>query len=645
MPAEYFNPNNVAEFEAGLRRDGYGLDHIHTAARDLADPTPELISQYLRFYTTHLTYDETMALYYAFTDVTSAEAGFFEDTDPDMQRGLVNLGILLDDASGEFNYDSGRVRDDFDPDELAGITYDSIRLRHAESELEGLTAAVNTETDYNKRASAALKLKARILAFISEFEIDFKESIESDSPGWKDMTDDFRWRADIVIKNSRQRREISSYAFKNAIQVAHAAITRKVFERKLSQLPQIDNERFDELRLMYGAKGANLSMFNEVIGQVNRLWGRYETKAEIPEFKLMPVEVYDAWVRGDDIHELLTPYYDWVSKLSPDEYGDKEGEPVDYMVRSSAVHSEDGDERTGAGIYESVHLAGGSSFDDFRQAVISVFKSVDSPQAREYRASAGISDEQMGIVLQRYIATEWRSITGHINSRAAGIPQLVEIVSNYGRNFVVRDKLDEVLALDDHGHEDAFYESHHYKPDGHKVSANRIISLAQVTAVLERVWGRPIQLEYVEGLGTQLVQVRPLPRRWQSEVSQVEFPEEDPDHSGSAIGVGDMTLDVLDHRDINTERDGVVIFSRNEMFSMSGGWRGLPRNGAAIVLYPMGAYGHIETLCSEKGLICIYPGSEQRAGNALYEKESDDVRRMRVVANGIEGRVYFIEDN
>ena len=60
------------------------------------------------------------------------------------------------------------------------------------------------------------------------------------------------------------------------------------------------------------------------------------------------------------------------------------------MIRSSAVYSEDGDEITGAGVYQSVALEGDSTFEDF-VGVTEVYESCNSE-------SALITERRMGLL-------------------------------------------------------------------------------------------------------------------------------------------------------------------------------------------------------------------------------------------------------
>lgn len=91
----------------------------------------------------------------------------------------------------------------------------------------------------------------------------------------------------------------------------------------------------------------------------------------------MPSDLYVRWKDGEDIDDELMPYYNWASNLMtrPSRQDEsRDSSTGDFIVRSSAVYAEDGEELSGAGIYDSVvveqhrgHLA---TFEDFKAAVL-----------------------------------------------------------------------------------------------------------------------------------------------------------------------------------------------------------------------------------------------------------------------------------
>lgn len=342
----------------------------------------------------------------------------------------------------------------------------------------------------------------------------------------------------------------------------------------------------------------------------------------------------------------LLSYYDWASHLIDDSrWWRDEEHPVDYIVRSSAVFSEDGEKATGAGVYDSVRVYGGSEFKDFKDAVVKVYESTESPQARAYRAQYGIDKEEMGLIIQKYAVSDRHSLygqsnEGYVNSRLPGTPQLYEVVTGTSRNFIRRDELDFFIALDADHHDDAFRKAHHFRPDIYKVDEHLPVRITQIANAIEKLWGGDIQMEFVyDGPIINVVQVRELPQSAQPEV-EIQFPSQPAVHTGAAVGFGDIDLQVLDNGADNSEKTGVVVFPSNEMFSMGNNSYHLPKEGAVIITRLGGYNGHIQTLCAERGLICIFPDINSYDEESLNYGQLTRLGRVRVVSNGIEGRLY-----
>jgi hypothetical protein len=168
--------------------------------------------------------------------------------------------------------------------------------------------------------------------------------------------------------------------------------------------------------------------------------------------------------------------------------------------------------------------------------------------------------------------------------------------------------------------------------------------MAQLASVIERIWERDIQLEFVADIfDINIVQVRELPIGMLSSVPEVKFPDELPVHVGLAVGRGDIELKVLKD-DHDEEEKGVVIIPTNDMFTVRYSDNFLPKEGAVIISYAGGRNGHIQTLCAERGIICIFPDTENEDMPALSYSELLRMGRMRIVANGLEGRVYPVDN-
>lgn len=587
--------------------------------------------------------------------------GFFDKhgiaiEDPErLQTGIGHSLELIENLVDRYDYQTDELRwgEVLDPKALAESAYEGIQIRNGKIQIERLVEAVRSEPNLARRYRRGLRLKKQILDYLNGFPFtlhrmnDRHERVE---PTWKNLQAHHRLSMELKRRDGSIRSQI--FELGEAVDVAQAAILRYPFEKRLEKLPSRDRDKFSQLRLKYGAKAANLIILSELVKDINSLRKRRffdDVELAVPEFQVVPVDTYRAWKKGLSIDDQLRPYFDWATTLKDNErrYSEKPY-PADYIVRSSAVFSEDGEAVTGAGIYESVRVQRGATFEDFKDALTRVYKSTDNPRARAYRAQHGIDREEMGLIIQRFVSphsySEGQAQEGYINSRLPGVPQLMEIATETNRNFVNRGELDFFIALDADRNEDAFRTVHHFLPDLFKVDPILLIRVAQPTYIVERIWGKDIQAEFVaEGWTINFVQVRELPPSVASKSVEVQFPDEIPFHCGAAIGVGDMELPVLDVGDDNTQKTGMVVFRGNY------GWTSnrnnilhLPQKGGVIIYnFNDGRNGHIQTLCAEKGLICLFPdrASDDRTTVPNYQTLKR-LKRVRIVSNGIEGRVY-----
>lgn len=571
------------------------------------------------------------------------------DSPDTLRPGIINFGIMLDDVRMRQDHQTGRIiRDEnFNPRELAEVAYEKIEVNKRERELNEAINRIQDEPNLRKRYRLGLTLKKQVMDFIGSYSFTFHNRYDSEGtlePTWENLALHSRWFTELKIKNGGS--STGHYGIEEAVDTAHAAIKRYPLEERLRRLPTLDRERFTGLRLQYGAKAANLITLSELGADINRLRGNrfFGIRLVVPDFKAVPVGLYRAWREGKLPDSELQPYFDWASSLKYEDRWQDEPLNSDYIVRSSAVFSEDGENVTGAGIYKSVRVDGGSRFADFKDAVTSVYGSTESQQARAYRAEHGISEEEMGLVIQRYVTPynscyHRQSQEGYINSRLAGIPQLMEFVTGTSRNFINRKALDFYLALYPENDKESLRGIHHFPPDQFKVIPDQPVRVAQLASIIERIWEKDVQIEFVmDGLEVNFVQVRELPANALAQVPEVQFPEEPAIHYGSSIGVGDMVLPVLGDED-NSEKEGAAIISTNEMFSMGDNSYRLPKEGAVIISNFGGRNGHIQTLCAEKGLVCIFPGLDVDLPSLRYG-EFLSLRKIRVVSNGLEGRVY-----
>lgn len=86
----------------------------------------------------------------------------------------------------------------------------------------------------------------------------------------------------------------------------------------------------------------------------------------------------------------------------------------------------------------------------------------------------------------------------------------------------------------------------------------------------------------------------------------------------------------------------VVRFEENYGWSYKGHPDYIPKDGAVIIgnVGENTGNGHIQTLCVEKGILCMYPFTRSSEDDIPYFKEG---ARVRIVSDGIEARIYQID--
>lgn len=560
----------------------------------------------------------------------------------EIEKGMINTETIMHDLISELDYDH------LDPKRIAKNTHERFAVQTAEQDMDRQVELIRNEPDLKKRRSIGIKLKKDILAFAQNFDVRFSPKYGRDKtlePTWKNLTENLEFNHEIHIGNSYQ----SGGRLNRAVTEAHAAIKRFNYEKKLNSVPKIDRVEFESLRQVYGSKAANLMILAGRVQQLNGLRDKFDNKQlAVPEFRAVPTDIYTAWVNGVGLDEKLQEYFDWANGLENKNYWDEILGNCDYIVRSSAVNSEDGENVTGAGIYESVVVQANSGYEAFKEAVLKVYESAQSEKAKSYRKMHGIGEEKMGLVIQKHIKPHdffsiraEKSANGYINSSTTGIPELMEIVTKSSRNFIRRKDMDAYLALDADRNTDNFYPVHHFAPDTFIADEAMMLKASQLTLEIEKIWGCKIQIEFVfSNLHINCVQVREIPNKSLDEINIPQFPETGEIHSGAAIGIGDSVLNVLSCDEYNGEKTGVVVIPTNLMWSMEGSPDELPKSGAVIIKGAGGENGHIQTLCAEAGLICIFPDINQDYFTRLGFQDLEKHDRLRIISNGIEGRVY-----
>ncbi len=420
-------------------------------------------------------------------------------------------------------------------------------------------------------------------------------------------------------------------------------------ERKILQaIGHVDETKLRAETLTYGAKGANLEVLRTLAPKINMIL-RTGCSFTIPPFERIPTSLYERRVQGEDIREDLRPYFEWI-------------DGQETWVRSSEVFSEDNEATTGADIYHSELLPAGASFEEFVDAAERVYASVDDPKAVEYRERNDIHQASMGIVLHRSV--QYAHGKGHMNTVKPFAPGQLEVVMEGRAGRVIFKKDVQHRLVMEHGFSATVSTVFRFQPDQQRLKGlEQICDTADIGMFVEMHYGRPVQMEFLHSTGVvDGVQVRLLPPHVLTPPPEVTFPNnQDLLLECDAVGIGDMELDMLPTLGDNNGKKGFVVFNQSQFTTNRKGGihRYLPGEGAVAILRPSRSNaGHIETLCVERGLLCLFmsEGSCHTRTQALENLEEiarscdtyDVVHyshlaghtRVRVVADNTMGRVY-----
>lgn len=416
----------------------------------------------------------------------------------------------------------------------------------------------------------------------------------------------------------------------------------------LNTVEKVDSVELENLRQTYGSKTANLISFNE---KVQKLYEKSDDeraiiKVDIPPFIPVSVNMYETWLTDRDafLEQCETLRLQAIEMKDKGSYRNRSPFGM-CVVRSSAVKSEDGGKYSGAGIYKSIAVKPEDK-EAFIHAVEEVYRSTRDDAALSYQKSVGVTNELMGLVVQQYqesVDRSYDSYFGHANSRGVN-ENLIEVHTNKGT--LIYDKqaiLDKLLV----GSEDAESFLHTF-PDHNSDIRNairRISDLPHGVVLAETMFQGPVQVEFVND---SIVQVRPLLISESEET--IHFPQDiEPRLECTALGVGDVELQLLDERDDNSDKKGFVVFADEYGFTIHGyhaGYNALPKEGAVIIMSPSSS-GHIQAHCREKGLMCFYPNEKGKSNEMFRELEEFDAcevdisdKVLRFVADGYQGKIY-----
>lgn len=471
-----------------------------------------------------------------------------------------------------------------------------------------------------------------------------------------------RWGASVTIETPD-----GGYDFPDEI----ADVRKKVFRRKvrdahaelMSRVEPIDQTEASSLRNTFGAKAANLMLFERAYNMLKAdfPYPGELVGIEIPPFAAVSTDLYRSWKGGD------VSFREQLESLREQAQGFAQGDPEFgklpglVAIRSSAVHSEDGDNLSGAGIYESV-TADPFDAEAFEDAIVKVFASTDSPEAIAYRKAHGVETEEMGLIIQRYVESERSNNSthyGYVNSRAND-PRITEYILEEGSLFFDHDKIDSNLLLSAHDEDDrsATQQYLHTVPDHRKEVFREVLrgfrggatEVAHAAVLAERLFGKPVQVEFADA---NILQVRPIPNYQPRSTEYAFLADREPITWTRAIGFGDLTLKILSAHDDNQDEVGVVIFHSENRFTTgldNAGYAAMPAEGAVIILHNDGHSGHAQMLAQEQGLLCLFPDTGKtlsRLEDMYYARFRGRTSNesLRLITDGFTGAIYESDED
>jgi hypothetical protein len=413
-----------------------------------------------------------------------------------------------------------------------------------------------------------------------------------------------------------------------------------------------------------GPKFANLARIDGVVSDMREAGIGTASRIHVPRFTGVPATIYDQYVEGDLTEEDLEPYLRWI----------KEGSDKRYLVRSSALNSEDG-EHMGAGVYDTVLLPQNPTLKELYDAVTEIYDSVNSDFARNYRSEIGVEEEKMGLVMQELVGDLQTTILVTLDTVLNGVPQLASFSIDKGshplseREQSVRSTQ---LTLDRLGSRAEFGTfllrsapdglRTHIPPDTDYVDPEETWLAVQAAVLAERVLGRPVQVEaLIEGGDIYLVQARPLPDNWLQPIPFEGFPDDlEPWYEGSSSGVWDgveatvvgmINSGMFESQPFDKNPYRLCLFDGSfcqgdnlthymeTLMQLSGEER-----SRVIVLIQEppdkngSGYGHLETFFADLGIKLLFYEPSGRAG-ALTHGQT-----VEVYSNGYRGKIYMVDE-
>lgn len=381
------------------------------------------------------------------------------------------------------------------------------------------------------------------------------------------------------------------------------------------------------------------------------------------DFHLLPsmeisIELYKKWKEWTDISDEIKDIYEQADKGLYETPSKKRNALEELLweskwvldeahwliVRSSAVNSEDGEKTSGAWIYESIWDI--HSLEEFENAIKTIFKSVDSEKAIAHRKEYKIDEEFMWLVIMPFMQTSDK-YKWYANTSRAGKPNIMDVKDlNWKQASLHKD----LLPVDfETGIHFGSYISQMYNLDtwssevGFKISNMWIAKTLPIMFIMERYFNHPMQFEFISeswrrSEGVYIVQMRPL-NLAEVDSKIPEFPKEESIYEWKAIIPWDIVVNTSDLLIKWSSWEATLSSPMSNNSLLDYIWD--DEYKAVIITNWFSANsGHIETLCSEKWIICI-------CDDPLKESDYPDLsnyEKVRIVSDWEIARIYPVKN-
>lgn len=424
----------------------------------------------------------------------------------------------------------------------------------------------------------------------------------------------------------------------------------------------------------------------------------------VPEFEIIDTSYYDEIKRHQKLSQLTALLKQikndgkWIGSYHPPSRLEERCNDLiarftgrDIAIRSSAVISEDSTQFSGAGIYKTYFIkASQLHIQNLVQAILSVYESVDTPQALRYRTENQLGEEHMAVIIQEVATGD----NGVALSRLPAREGIIPIIWSSIRGAAVSGDRDaEIHKLyftpQDWATFSPFTFRNIFESDtdipysSYKYMSN---TLTQLIARLRERYERDFELEFTidfhdKNSSLNLLQIRPLTNVRNIEVT---FPNKEPILTADyCMGVGEYIGRWITPRDVEKYWDEPLHYAfvtpklekmMPGLFGALAGSGSFPEfahkdydeqtpNKKALVITNDALPGmHALTVANEKGILCVARREEEREdsyfqnmtrdlaramlGSAIVEKIAFDIpiesvgNYIHIVSDGLQGNIY-----